>query len=178
MSLPSLSFIVPIFTWDIHLVSLIFLKRSLAFPILWSSFIYFNCSVRKAFWSLLAILWNSVLGWAYLSLAFLYFFFLVMVLVSTYCTVLWTSVYTSSSTQSIRCNHLNLLITFTIKLQGIGFKPYLSNLVVFSTFLNLSLNFTIRSWWSESQSAPSLAFCWVYSISPFVHFQGNHSKSQ
>ena len=141
----NLLFIVPIFTWDIPLVSLIFLKRALAFPILLSSFIYFNCSVKKAFWSLLALLWNSALGWACLSLAFLYFFFLVMVLVSTYCTVLWTSVYTSSSTQSIRCNHLNLSITFTLKLQGIWFKPYLNDLVVFPAFFNLNLNFTIRS---------------------------------
>ena len=33
-SIPFLSFIVPIFAWDSHLVSLIFLKRSLVFPIL------------------------------------------------------------------------------------------------------------------------------------------------
>ena len=33
-SIPFLSFIVLIFAWNIHLVSLIFLKRSLVFPIL------------------------------------------------------------------------------------------------------------------------------------------------
>ena len=34
MSIPFLSFIVPIFAWNIRFVSLIFLKRSLIFPIL------------------------------------------------------------------------------------------------------------------------------------------------
>ena len=38
-SLPFLSFIVPIFAWNVLLVSLIFLKRSLLFPILLSSFV-------------------------------------------------------------------------------------------------------------------------------------------
>ena len=41
------------------LVSLIFLKRSLIFPILLSSSISLHWSLRKAFLSLLAILWNS-----------------------------------------------------------------------------------------------------------------------
>ena len=35
-SIPSLSFIVPIFAWNVPLVSLIFFKRSLVFPILLS----------------------------------------------------------------------------------------------------------------------------------------------
>ena len=34
MSIPFLSFIEPIFAWNVPLVSLIFLKRSLVFPIL------------------------------------------------------------------------------------------------------------------------------------------------
>ena len=34
-SIPFLSFIEPIFAWNVPLVSLIFLKRSLVFPILW-----------------------------------------------------------------------------------------------------------------------------------------------
>ena len=57
-----LSFIVPIFAWNIPLVSLIFLKRSLVFPILLFSFISLYCSLIKAFLSLLVILWNSVSG--------------------------------------------------------------------------------------------------------------------
>ena len=42
-----------------RLVSLIFLKRSLVFPILLVSSISLHWSLRKAFLSLLAILWNS-----------------------------------------------------------------------------------------------------------------------
>ena len=58
-SLPFLSFIVSIFAWNVPLVSPVFLKRSLAFPILLFSSISLHCSVRKAFLSLLALLWNS-----------------------------------------------------------------------------------------------------------------------
>ena len=54
-SIPFLSFIVPIFPWNILLVSLIFLKRSLVFPILLFSSISLHWSLRKAFLSLLAI---------------------------------------------------------------------------------------------------------------------------
>ena len=55
-SIPFLSFIVPIFAWNVPLVSLIFLKRSLIFPILSFSSISLHRSLRKAFLSLLAIL--------------------------------------------------------------------------------------------------------------------------
>ena len=66
-SIPFLSFIEPIFAWNIPLVSLIFLKRSLVFPILLFSSISLHWSLRKAFLSLLAILWNSAFKWVYLS---------------------------------------------------------------------------------------------------------------
>ena len=46
-SIPFLSFIVPIFVWNIPLVSLIFLKRSLVFPILLLSSISLYWSLRK-----------------------------------------------------------------------------------------------------------------------------------
>ena len=49
------------------LVSLIFLKISLVFPILLFSSISLHWSLRKAFLSLLAILWNSAFGCLYLS---------------------------------------------------------------------------------------------------------------
>jgi len=53
-SIPFPSFIEPIFSWNIPLVSLIFLKRSLVFPILLLSSISLHWSLRKAFLSLLA----------------------------------------------------------------------------------------------------------------------------
>ena len=121
------SFIFPIFAWNIPLVSLIFLKRSLVFPILLFSSISLHWSLRKAFLSLLAILWNSAFKWIYLSssplpfasllftpickvssqnhFAFLHFFFLGMVLIAASCALSWISVHSSSGTL-IRSNPL------------------------------------------------------------------------
>ena len=66
-SRPFLSFIVPIFAWNVLLVSLIFLKRSLVFPILLFSSISLHWSLKKTFLSLLAVLWNSAFRWIYIS---------------------------------------------------------------------------------------------------------------
>ena len=66
-SIPFLSFIVPTFAWNVPLVSLIFLKRFLVFPILLFSSMSLHWSPRKAFLSLLAILWNPELRWVHLS---------------------------------------------------------------------------------------------------------------
>ena len=65
--IPFLSFIVPIFVWNVPLVSLIFLKWSLVFPILLFPSISLHWSLRKTFLSLLAILWDSAFTWVYLS---------------------------------------------------------------------------------------------------------------
>ena len=118
--------------WNVPLVSLIFLKRSLVFPILLFSSVSLHWSLRKAFLSLLGNLWNSAFKWIYFSfsplplasllfsaickassdnqLAFLHFF-LQMVLITTFCTVLWTSVHSSSGTLSVRSNPWNLFVT-------------------------------------------------------------------
>ena len=115
-----LSFIQPIFAWNVPLVTLIFLKRSLVFAILLFSFISFHWSLRKAFSSLLDILWISAFRCLYLSFsplpftsllftaickassgnhcAFLHFFFLGMVLITASSTMSRTSVYSSSGT--------------------------------------------------------------------------------
>ena len=58
-SLPFLSFVWPIFAWNLPLVSLMFLKRSLVIPILLFSSISMHWSLRKAFLSLLVVLGNS-----------------------------------------------------------------------------------------------------------------------
>ena len=112
-SIPFISFIEPIFAWNVPLVSLIFLKRSLVFPTLLFSSISLHWSLRKAFLSLLAFFFfNSAFRWVYLSFSplpfsyfllsdtckafsdnnfvFLNFFFLGMVLITTSCTMLWT----------------------------------------------------------------------------------------
>ena len=62
-----LSFIVPIFAWNVTFVSLIFLKRSLVFPILLFSSISLHWLLRKASLPLLAILWNSTFRLIYIS---------------------------------------------------------------------------------------------------------------
>ena len=128
--------LLPIFAWNIPLVSLIFLQRYLAFPFLLFSSISLHCSFKKAFLSVLAILWNSAFSWVYdflslllfLSLlfsaicrassdnrfAFLCFFFFGKVLVTTSCTMLQTSVHSFSGTRSIKFNPLNLLVTSAV----------------------------------------------------------------
>ena len=58
---------MPIFAWNIPLVSLIFLMRSLVFPILLFPSIPLHWSLRKTFLSLLAFLWNSAFRWIWLS---------------------------------------------------------------------------------------------------------------
>ena len=99
---------------------IIFLKRSLVFPILSFSCISLHWSLRKTFLSLLAILWNSAFRWIYLFLshlpftsllfsaickafsdnyfAFLHFFFLGIILIMASHTILWTSVHSFSGT--------------------------------------------------------------------------------
>ena len=81
-SIPFLSFIVPIVAWNVPLVSLIFLKRSLVFPILLFSSISLRWSLRKAFLSLLAVLWNSAFKWVYLSFFLLCFISLLFTAIS------------------------------------------------------------------------------------------------
>ena len=117
-SKPFLSFIEPIFAWKFPLVSLIFLKRSLVFPILLFSSISLHWSLRKTFLSLLAILWNSAFRCLYLSFSpllftsflftaickalpdshftFFHFFSMGMVLIPVSCTMWRTSVHSSS----------------------------------------------------------------------------------
>ena len=113
ISLLVLSFIMPILAWNVPLISQIFLKRSLVFPILLFSSTSLHCLLKNTL-SFLAILWNSTLNWVYLPLslllfasllslaickafsdnhfAFLHFFCFGMVLVTDSCTMFWTSV--------------------------------------------------------------------------------------
>ena len=66
-TIPFLSFFVLIFAWNVPLVSPIFLKRYLVFPILLFSSISLHWSLRKAFLALLTIHWNTAFKWIHLS---------------------------------------------------------------------------------------------------------------
>ena len=135
-SIPFISFIELIFAWSIPLVALIFLKRSLVFPILLFSSLSLHWSLRKAFLSLFAILSNSAFKRVYLSFshllftcllftaickassdshfAFLHFFSMGMVLIPVPYTMSQTSIHHSSGTLSIRSSPLNLFLTSTV----------------------------------------------------------------
>ena len=121
-SIPFLSFIVPNFTSIFSLVSQIFFKRSLVFPIVLFSSISLNWSLRKAFLSILAILYSSTFRWVYLSFStlplpsllftaickaftdnhfvYLHFFSLRLVLITASCIMSQTSVPIFSGTLS------------------------------------------------------------------------------
>ena len=138
-------------------------------------------TLKKAFLSLLATFWNSTFSWVYLSLsslpftsllfsaicevstdhhfAFLHLIFFGMVLINTFCTMLSTSVLrfqTLCLPDLIPWIYLSLLL-YNHK----GFDLGQTWARVFPTFFNLSLNFAIRSPWSEPQSAPALVWLTV-----------------
>ena len=118
------------------LVSRIFLKRSLVFPILFVFLYFFALITEKGFLISLSVLWNSAFKWVYLSFsplpfasllfiaarkassdnhfAFLLFFLLGMVLITASCTMSRTSVHSSSGILSIRSNPLNLFVNSTV----------------------------------------------------------------
>ena len=99
-------------------------------------FCFLHWSPRKAFLSLLAILWNSAFKSVYLfysrlpfasllftaickassdnHFAFLHFFSLGMVLIPASCTMSQTSIHSSSGTLSIRSNPLNLFVILAL----------------------------------------------------------------
>jgi len=58
MSLPFLSFIVPIFSWNVPLVSPICLKKTVVLPTLLFSSISLHYSLKKAFLFILVIIWS------------------------------------------------------------------------------------------------------------------------
>ena len=150
------------------------MKRSLVFLLLLFSSISLHCSLKKAFLSLLAILWNSTFSQVYLSFspflftsllssaickassdnhfAFLHFFFFGMILVTASYTMLRIYIHSSLGTLYIGFNFLHLLLTSTVQPERIWFRSYLNGLVIFLTFFNISLNFALRSSWFEPQS--------------------------
>ena len=153
--------------------------RSIIFPIQLFSSISLHWSLRKAFLSLLAVLWNSALKWLYLSFSPLPF---ASLLFTAICKDSWDNHFAfyisfswgwSWSLPLVQCHEppsivlqalclsdliLEFISEFHCIIIGFWFRSYLNGLVVFPTFFNLSLNLAIRSSWSEAQSAPGLVF--------------------
>ena len=134
-SLPFLSFIVPVFAWNVTLISPIFLKRSLVFSLLlfhsfFALFIEEGLLVSHCYSLELCIVRYTFLFLTCFSLLFFsqlfvrppqittlpscISFIFRMVLVSASCTVLQISVHSSSGTLFTRSNPLNLFITSTV----------------------------------------------------------------
>ena len=86
-------------------------------------------------------------------------FFGRMFLIPVSCTVLWTTIHSSSGTLP---DLIPLIYSSSLlhKHKGFDLCHTWIILVVFPTFFNLSLNFAIRSSWFEPQAAPGL-FCWL-----------------
>ena len=136
-SIPFLSFIEPIFAWNVKMVSLgisNFLEEisSLSHSVL---FLYFFVLITEEGFLILAIIWNSAFRWVYLSFsplpfaslfsAILYglfrqpfclfaFLFLGMVLITASCTC-HEPPSTVLQALSIRFNPLNLFVTSTVQ---------------------------------------------------------------
>ena len=139
--------------------------------------LYFALITEEGFLISPCYSWNSAFSWIYLSLSplpftslllsaifkassenhfvILCFFFMGMVLVTASCTILWTSIHSSSGILSdlIHWIYLSLLL-YNHK----GLDLDCTRIVVFPTFFILSLNLEIRSSWSEPQSASGLCF--------------------
>ena len=113
-----------------------FLTKSVVFPILLFFSVSLHYSFKKAFLSLVAILWNSAFSWVYLffsplpftsllssdickassdnDFAFWYFFFFGKIFVTSSYNKLWTSIHSFSDILSTRSNPLKLFITSTV----------------------------------------------------------------
>ena len=133
-SIPFVSFIEPIFAWNVPLVSLIFLEEisSLSHSIVFldffasiteEGFLIFPCySLELCIQTELSFLFSFAFHFlsfhsickasSDIHFAFLHFFFLGMVLITASYTMSWTSIHSSSGT--IRSNPLNLFVTSTI----------------------------------------------------------------
>ena len=163
-SIPFPSFIVPMFAWNVPLVSLIFLKRSLVFPIL----LFSSISLRKAFLSLLAIFWNSAFKWVYLSFCPLP---LTSLLSSAICkassTMSQTSVPSCSGALSIRSNPWIYLSLPLYNPKGYDWG-HTWMVCVFPYFFQFKSEFCNKEFIIWATVSSQSCFCWLYRASPFL----------
>ena len=156
----------------------VFLKRFLVFLILLFSSVSFHCSFKKACLSLLFSGTLYLVGYIFpflLGFSLLYFpqLFVKPSQTITLPSCISFSLWWFWSLPVVQCHKPLSIVLQTLCLPDlipwIYSSPPLHNdkgfdlghtdcLVVFPTFFSLSLNFAIRSWWSESQSASGLVF--------------------
>ena len=166
-SIPFLSFIVPIFFMKCSLDISNFLEEisSLSHSI---AFLYFfHWSLRKAFLSLLAILWKCAFRCVYLSFSPLPFTCLLFpAICKPYQTTILPFCISFSwggfgSPPPVQCYEPPSIILWALCLsdlipwiylslllynhKGLWFRSYVNGLMVFPTFFKLGLNFAIRS---------------------------------
>ena len=142
-------------------------------------FLYLHWSLRKAFLSLRAILWNSEFRWVYLSFSplpftsllssaiceasALHFLFLGMVLITASCIMSGTSIHSSSGTLFIRSNPLNLsLPLYNHK----GFDLGHTWSIGFPYFLQVKSEFGNKEFMIWATVSSKSCFCWLYRASP------------
>ena len=159
-SIPFLSFIVSIFTWNVPLISNFLEEISSLSHSIFSS-LCLHWSLRKTL-SVLAILWNCAFKWVYLPfsplpLAFLFLGGWSWLLFSVQCHEP-LSIVLQAHCLSDLIPWIYLPLPLYNQSERIWFRSYLNGIVVFPNFFNLSLILAVRSSWSEAQSAPGLVF--------------------
>ena len=175
-SVTFLSFIEPLFAWNVPLVALIFLKRSfsLVFPIV---FLYFFALIAEKGFLISPRFFGTLHsnGYIFPFLLCSLFLFFSQLFVSPPQTAillfgflflgdcfdhhLLYSVLRALCLSDLVTWIYLLLLLYNHKGFDLGwFRLYLNGLVVFHTFFNLSVIFALRSSWSEPQSTPGLVF--------------------
>ena len=153
-SLSFMCFIVPIFGQSVPLIFPMFLKRALVFPLLLFSSSFTHYSLKKAFLSLHAVLWNPAFSWIHLSLS----------------PLLFASLLSLAICKASSDNHFAFLLFFFF---GVSF--FLFSFSFFSCLLSLEQYYRPPSTALQAHCLQVL-IPWIYSLPP-LHINGGFVKS-
>ena len=172
---------MPIFAWNVALVSMIFLKRSLVFPsYCFPLFLCIDCWGRLSYLSFLFFRTMYSNGYICPFLLCLLVLFYSQLFVRPPQTTILPFCFSfiwgwSWSLSPVECHKPRSIVLQALCLSDLipwiylslplynrkGFDlshTWMNGLVVFPTFFYFSLNLAIRNSWSEPQSAPGLVF--------------------
>ena len=177
-----------IFAWNVPLVSLVFLKRSLVSHSI--VFLYFFALITEEgflispYYSLELCIQmgrSFLFSFAFASLLFsaickassdnhfpfLHFFSLGIVWITTYCTMWQTSVHSSSGVLSLRSNPWNLFVNSTvcITIRDLIYVIRESS-CGFPYFLQFKSEFCNKEFMMWGTVSSQSCFCWLYRVSP------------